>query len=124
MPEEVDKLSEDLVSGGVGDHAYLLDLTTKSTQLTGHTNIVDWGEKPFALHAEKTAPIQKKVPGLQIDGYFLDNASQTTRAPGNRYGNKKYLYDSQFVIRFPTDWNGRLVITRAPGVRDSTLTIS
>jgi pimeloyl-ACP methyl ester carboxylesterase len=68
------------------------------------------------LHAQGTHN-PSGVPGLQVDGYFLDDDSETTRAPGNYYGNKKYPRDSQFVMRFPTDWNERLVIASAPGVR-------
>lgn len=118
MSEEATKVREDMVDGAQFECAYLDDLTTAGTQSTGHTNFVDW----FGLHAQGTEN-PTDVPGLQVDGYFLDDDSETTRAPGNYYGKlkdngeKKYPYDSQFVMRFPRDWNERLVITGAPGVR-------
>jgi pimeloyl-ACP methyl ester carboxylesterase len=110
MSEEA-KVREDLVHGAAFDCACLDDLTTAGTLPTKHTNQVDW----WGLHAQGTQnPIG--VPGLQVDGYFLD-ASKTTTAPGNYYGNPKYSCDSQFVMRFPRDWNEKLVVTGSPGVR-------
>jgi hypothetical protein len=69
------------------------------------------------LHAHDAEKPKKPIPGLQIDGYFLDDDSSTTRAPQNFYGNKKYPHDSQFVIRFPVHWNRKLVVTSALGLR-------
>jgi Tannase and feruloyl esterase/3HB-oligomer hydrolase (3HBOH) len=86
------------------ERACLDDITTAGTERTGHTNRADWD----GLHAAGTVN-PTGVPGLQVDGYFPD----TSRTNTNRGRN----HDSQFVIRFPNEWNGKLVITGAPGVR-------
>ena len=56
----------------------------------------DWG-----LDGKPTKPkwytAKEKIPGLQIEGWFAD---------------------SRFVIRIPDKWNGKLVMSGVPGVRD------
>jgi hypothetical protein len=86
------------------EQACLSDLTTAGTQTNGHTDRSDW----TGLNASGTVN-PTGVPGLQIDGYFPDTS--TTNATHG------WNHDSQFVIRLPDDWNGKLVITGAPGVR-------
>jgi len=84
--------------------ACLDDLTTAGTRVSGHTDPSDW--------AGLTPTAQKNpsgVPGLQIDGYFPDT-SKTNLTNG-------WSHDAQFVIRLPDAWNGKLIITGAPGVR-------
>jgi tannase/feruloyl esterase/alpha/beta hydrolase family protein len=124
MTEKAAKVRQHLVRGAEIDCEYLDDLTTTGTQKTGHTNQYDWGGTNPAspayrtrLHAHDAEKPKKPIPGLQIDGHFLDDDSSTTRAPQNPYGNKKYPHDSQFVIRFPANWNRKLVVTSAPGLR-------
>ena len=80
------------------------DLTTAGTVLTGHTNQSDWD----GLHAVGTNN-PSGVPGIQIDGYFPDRSRSNA--------NNGWSHDSQFVIRLPDDWNGKLVVSGAPGVR-------
>jgi hypothetical protein len=84
--------------------ACLDDLTTASTVASGHTNPDDWA----GLHAAGTTN-PSGVPGVQVDGYFPDDS--TTNA------NHGWNHDSQFVVRLPDDWNGRLVVSGAPGTR-------
>ncbi|HSJ22658.1 MAG TPA: tannase/feruloyl esterase family alpha/beta hydrolase [Nocardioidaceae bacterium] len=84
--------------------ACLDDLTTAGTTVTGHTNPNDWS----GLHATGTKN-PSGVPGIQVDGYFRD--SSRTNA------NNGWQHDSQFVIRMPARWNGKVVVTGAPGVR-------
>jgi hypothetical protein len=84
--------------------ACLDDLTTAGTSTTGHTDQSDWE----SLHARDTKN-PTGVPGLQVDGYFPDTSTFNTENGWN--------HDAQFVIRFPNKWNGKLVITGAPGIR-------
>ena len=101
-----DARAEGLVPGAeVQDGDCLRDLTTAGTRRTGHTDPNDWE----GLHASGTRN-PSGVPGLQVDGYFPDGSATNT--------NNGWAHDAQFVIRFPNRWNGKLVITGAPGVRE------
>ena len=84
--------------------ACLDDLTTAGTSETGHTNQSDWS----GLHAAGTKN-PTGIPGVQVDGYFRDDSRNNA--------NNGWAHDSQFVIRLPNQWNGKLVITGAPGIR-------
>lgn len=46
-------------------------------------------------------PITRAVPGIQVAGRFADDPTGQAR----------------FLLRFPTDWNGRLVVAGASGTR-------
>ncbi len=80
------------------------DLTTASTVASGHTDASDWA----GLNAPGTNN-PSGVPGIQVDGYFPDDSTSNTHHGWN--------HDSQFVIRLPDHWNGRLVVSGAPGTR-------
>ncbi|MDG4858728.1 tannase/feruloyl esterase family alpha/beta hydrolase [Streptomyces sp. T-3] len=85
--------------------ACLDELTTAGTVGSGHTDPADWaGLTPAALK------VPAGVPGIQIDGYFPDTSRTNT--------NHGWGHDAQFVIRLPDHWNGGLVVTGAPGVRE------
>ncbi|HEX7299404.1 MAG TPA: tannase/feruloyl esterase family alpha/beta hydrolase, partial [Solirubrobacteraceae bacterium] len=84
--------------------ACLDDLTTAGTVATGHTDQSDWA----GLNASGTHN-PTGVPGLQVDGYFPDTSTDNNENGWN--------HDAQFVMRFPNQWNGKLVITGAPGIR-------
>jgi hypothetical protein len=71
---------------------------------TGHANPKDWA----GLNAEETDN-PSGVSGLQIDGYFPDDSRTNTNNDHNR--------DSQFVVRLPDEWNGKVAITGASGNR-------
>jgi hypothetical protein len=83
----------------------LEDLTTKYLVATNNTDASDW----LPLHSQATRNPPGAVPGIQIDGYFDDTSTM------NAY--RGWNHDAQFVIRLPDNWNGKLVITGAPGVR-------
>lgn len=63
------------------------------------TPITDRGV--IAPSATKKTPINKAVPGLQINARFADDATGQGR----------------FLLRLPADWNGRLVVAGASGTR-------
>ena len=93
------------VPGAELQELYCLDdMTTASTQTNGRSDRSDWG----TLHHRDTRN-PTGVPGLQVEGYFPD----TSRT--NTWQNRNH--DAQFVIRLPDEWNGKLVMTGAPGVR-------
>src|SRR5919197_1328654 len=80
------------------------DLTTAALVGTEYTDPADFA----GLHAAGTEN-PSGVPGIQIDGYFPDTSTFNT--------NHGWNHDAQFVIRLPDAWNGKLVVTGAPGVR-------
>ncbi|MFF2534283.1 3-hydroxybutyrate oligomer hydrolase family protein [Streptomyces cyaneofuscatus] len=83
----------------------LTELTTAGTVASGHTDPADWAGLTPAGMATPTG-----VPGIQIDGYFPDTSTTNT--------NHGWNHDAQFVIRLPDRWNGGLVVSGAPGVRE------
>lgn len=84
--------------------ACLDDMTTTATAGTDYTDASDWAS---------LSPVGQRRPsgvgGLQVDGYFPDTSTSN--------GTHGWFHDSQFVIRMPTEWNGKLILTGAPGVR-------
>ncbi|MGH3736778.1 MAG: tannase/feruloyl esterase family alpha/beta hydrolase [Micromonosporaceae bacterium] len=82
----------------------LTDLTTAGTAVSGHTIPADWA----GLHAPGTTN-PTGIAGIQVEGYFPDTSTTNTWRGWN--------HDAQFVIRLPDEWNGKLVVTGAPGVR-------
>lgn len=63
-----------------------------------------------------------------LGGSQLDSVTEPERCPRsagrrllpgylNRQRENGWFHDAQFVIRFPNRWNGKLVITGAPGIR-------
>lgn len=85
--------------------ACLADLTTAGTVASGHTDPADWA----GLNAPGTLN-PSGVPGIQVDGYFPDTSTGNT--------NHGWRHDSQFVLRLPDHWNGGLVVSGSPGVRE------
>jgi predicted esterase len=97
------------------------DLTTNNTKIsitgtspTGPTTLPDnslpnWPPSAFtpmtdrAVLAPASNPttITRAVPGIQVEGYFADDPT----------------HEARFLLRFPTGWNGKLVIAGASGTR-------
>jgi hypothetical protein len=92
------------------------DLTTNNitTPPTGPTTLPDnslaaWPAFAFTpvTDRSKIAPatdpttITKAVPGIQVEGYYADDPTGEAR----------------FLLRFPSDWNGKLVIGGSSGTR-------
>ncbi len=94
----------DVPRAEVQETSCLDDLTTAGTTTDGHTDPADWS----GLHAPGTRN-PSGVPGIQVDGYFPDTSTSNT--------HHGWDHDSQFVIRIPDDWNGKLVVSGAPGTR-------
>src|SRR3954464_1775533 len=81
------------------------DLLSPALQATAHTDASDWA----ALQSVQSDYPSGPIPGIQVDGSFPDTSTTNTYHGWN--------HDSQFVLRFPDKWNGKLVVTGAPGVR-------
>jgi hypothetical protein len=84
--------------------ACLDDMTTTATAATDYTDASDW-----ASLSPQGQPRPSGVGGLQVDGYFPDTSTANA--------THGWFHDSQFVIRLPDHWNGKLIVTGAPGVR-------
>src|SRR5512139_19817 len=109
-PAPCGRLDRLIVPGAAHQEAACLtDLTTAGTTGTPYTDPADWA----GLHAAGTVN-PTGVPGAQLDGYFPDTSTSN--------GNHGWNHDSQFVIRLPDSWNGKLVVTGAPGVREQYAT--
>jgi hypothetical protein len=84
--------------------ACLDDMSSTTLAPTSYTDVSDWA----GLHSKRSTN-PSAGPGIQIDGYFPDTSTTN--------GWRGWNHDSQFVIRLPDEWNGKIVITGAPGVR-------
>jgi hypothetical protein len=91
------------------DEYRLPDLTTKGLTEPCFTNKSDWENGILSLHAAGTVNPPEPVPGIQVNGCFPDDSTTND--------NRSCDHDSQFVMRFPDDWNGKLVIAGPPGNR-------
>ena len=86
----------------------LADLTTAGLLAGGFDGVYTDAADFAGLHAAGTVN-PRGVRGVQVDGYFPDTSTTNALHGWN--------HDSQFVIRLPERWNGRLVVAGAPGVR-------
>jgi hypothetical protein len=86
------------------------DLTTANPLTTPADNSLGLAPGAFTPRTDrdtivpidgKRTPINKAVPGLQIDGSIASDPQHQAR----------------FLLRLPNDWNGRLVVAGASGTR-------
>src|SRR6266568_6214757 len=87
------------------------DLTTNNPSTTPANNsLAGWPPLAFTPVTDRgviaPAPpnqttITKVVPGIQVEGYFADDPT----------------HEARFLLRFPNDWNGKLVMAGASGTR-------
>ncbi len=93
------------------EYCNLPDLTTKGLVLFDDvlTDQEEW-EGPLALHAAGSVNPPEPVPGIQVNGCFSDDSTTND--------NRSCDHDSQFAIRLPDEWNGKLVISGPPGTRE------
>ncbi|HWE22458.1 MAG TPA: alpha/beta hydrolase domain-containing protein [Myxococcales bacterium] len=117
------------------------DLTTTNNPYTDPQSLTGMGFPPpgsGTLNSKYTQPTTPPVSGLQIDGWFPDacNAFQAEPALTAKDGTPfipgctppptpgqtcvaDCHHDGQFVIRIPDDWDGHLLTTGTPGIRDA-----
>jgi pimeloyl-ACP methyl ester carboxylesterase len=117
------------------------DLTTTGNPYTDPQSLTGMGYPPpgsGTLNSKYTQPTTPPVSGLQIDGWFPDacNAFQVEPAQTAKDGTpfipgctppptvgqtclSGCHHDAQFVIRIPDDWDGHLLTTGTPGIRDA-----
>jgi len=83
------------------------DLTTNNPATTPEDNsLPDWPPFAFTPRVDRSTislgtRIDHEVPGIQVQGRFADDPTRQAR----------------FLLRFPNDWNGRLVVAGASGTR-------
>ncbi|CAA9459544.1 MAG: FkbW [uncultured Rubrobacteraceae bacterium] len=90
------------------------DLTTEGLVDGVTTDRQDWDNGALALHALGTVNprAEEPIPGIQINGCFPDDSDTNTNIAGG------CEHDSQFVIRLPNEWNGKLLMTGPSGNRE------
>ena len=87
------------------------DLTSNNEATTPLDNsLPDWPAGAFTPRVDRATispdppdrtPIYREVPGIQVQGRFADDPTREAR----------------FLLRFPNDWNGKLVVAGASGTR-------
>src|SRR5438094_4081122 len=139
-PADLSQWKQILGAEWIDCHA-VADLTTTNNPFTDPQSLTGMGFPPpgsGTLNSKYTNPTAPPVSGLQIDGYFPDacNAFQFEPAvrakdgtpfipgctpppvPGQTCTTGCH-HDSQFVIRIPDAWDGHLLTTGTPGIRDA-----
>ena len=117
------------------------DLTTTGNPYTDPQSLTGMGYPPpgaGTLNSKYSNPAGPPVSGLQIDGYWPDacNAFQAEPALTAKDGSpfipgctppptlgqtcvSGCHHDAQFVLRIPDNWNGHLLTSGTPGIRDA-----
>lgn len=117
------------------------DLTTSGNPFTDPQSLTGMGFPPpgsGTLNSKYTNPTAPAVSGLQLDGWFPDacNAFQVEPALTAKDGTPFIPgctpkvtpgqtctagchHDAQFVLRIPDTWDGHLLTSGTPGIRDA-----
>jgi len=116
------------------------DLTTTNNPWTDPSSLYGMGFPPpgsGTLNSHYTNPTTPAVSGLQLDGYFADGCNAFLPEPAlTSKAGLPFIkgcipaldagtcaadchHDAQFVIRIPDGWNGRLLSSGTPGIRDA-----
>lgn len=99
----------------------LEDLTTNGNSRTDTGSTTGWGTRSSgALHSKYADAPERAVPGVQVDGYLPDSCSDHQNEPTSFMPTcpNGLRHQGQFVIRVPNNWNGTLLVTGTPGIRD------
>ena len=139
-PADLSQWKKVLGAEWIDCHA-VADLTTTNNPYTDPQSLTGMGFPPpgaGTLNSKYSNPAGPPVSGLQIDGYWPDacNAFQAEPAltakdgapfipgctppvvPGQTCASGCH-HDSQFVLRIPDNWNGHLLTSGTPGIRDA-----
>ena len=139
-PADLSQWKQLLGAEWIDCHA-VADLTTTNNPYTDPQSLTGMGFPPpgsGTLNSKYSNPTTPPVSGLQIDGYWPDacDAFQAEPALTAKDGTPFIAgctppptlgqtclagchHDAQFVLRIPDNWNGHLLTSGTPGIRDA-----
>lgn len=98
------------------------DLTTFTNPYTDTSLASGAGTRENgSLHSRLTRFPERKVPGVQVEGWFPDSCDHREREPTPFIPTcaERLRHNGQFLIRVPNNWDGvHLIVAGTPGVRN------